>query len=75
MFQMLRPGGRLVVANFLPGVRDVGYMEAYMDWNLIYRTRRDMIDLTMEIPETEIDSITLFSEENQNIIFLDVTKN
>jgi SAM-dependent methyltransferase len=74
MFQMLRPGGRLVVANFLPGVRDVGYMEAYMDWNLVYRTRRDMIDLTMEIPESDICNATLFSEENRNIILLEVTK-
>lgn len=75
MFQMLRPGGRLVVANFLPGVRDVGYMEAYMDWSLVYRTRRDMIDLTMEISQSDISNVTLFSEENQNIIFLEVMKN
>jgi len=74
MFQMLRPGGRLVVANFLPGVRDIGYMEAYMDWTLVYRTRRDMIDLTMEIPQSDICNATLFSEENQNIIFLEVIK-
>ena len=26
LFQMLRPGGRLVVFNFLPDIRDVGYM-------------------------------------------------
>lgn len=74
MFGMLRPGGQLVVANFLPGVRDVGYMEAYMDWFLIYRTRRDMVDLTLEIPEEEIREITMFTEENQNIIFLQVLR-
>ena len=74
MFQMLRPGGRLVAANFLPGVRDVGYMEVFMDWRLIYRTRREMVDLTMEIRQSEIRDITLFSEENQNIIFVMVTK-
>src|SRR6202030_1775143 len=28
MFQMLRPGGRLIVANFLPGISDLGYMES-----------------------------------------------
>lgn len=74
MFGLLRPGGQLVVANFLPGVRDVGYMEAYMDWFLIYRTRQDMVDLTMEIPEEEIREITIFTEENQNIIFLQVLR-
>jgi len=74
MFGMLRPGGRLLVANFLPGVRDIGYMEAYMDWFLIYRTRREMVDLTMEIPENEIREMTVFTEENQNIIFLQVLR-
>jgi len=75
MFQMLRPGGRLMAANFLPGVRDVGYMETFMDWRLIYRTRQEMIDMTMEIPEDEVRDITIFAEENRNIIFLRVTKN
>lgn len=74
MFGMLRPGGQLVVANFLPGVRDVGYMEVFMDWFLIYRTRQEMVDLTIEIPEEEIREITIFTEENQNIIFLQVLR-
>jgi len=26
----LNPGGRLLLANFLPGIRDVGYMETFM---------------------------------------------
>jgi SAM-dependent methyltransferase len=75
MFSMLRPGGKLFVANFLPGVRDVGYMETLMDWNLIYRSRRDMVDLTMDIPEEEIKEINLISEECKNIVFLQLTRN
>lgn len=74
MFQMLRPRGKLMVANFLPGVRDVGFMEAYMDWQLIYRTRQEMIDLTAEIPEAEIRDVRLCSEDQRNIIFLEVRK-
>jgi SAM-dependent methyltransferase len=75
MFRMLRPGGRLVVANFLPGIRDSGYMEAFMDWYLIYRTRQEMVDITMEVPQKEIRDIRLFAEENQNIIFTKVRRN
>lgn len=74
LFDMLRPGGQLLVANFLPGIRDVGYMEAFMDWNLVYRTRQEMIDLTDEIAQKKIKHIQLFAEENQNIVFLVVTK-
>ena len=65
--------GRLVVANFLPGIRDVGYMESYMDWKLIFRTRREMLDVANRIPEEEIRDIRLFSEENRIILFLQVT--
>jgi hypothetical protein len=74
MFQMLRPGGSLIVANFLPSVRDVGYMETFMDWNLIYRTRGDMVDLTMDIPEADVKQLQLFSEECKNIVFLVLTR-
>ena len=74
MFDMLKPGGEMVVANFLPGIRDIGYMETFMDWKLIYRTRQDMVNLTAEIDESEISNLSLFAEENQNIIFLRVAK-
>src|SRR5262249_8660423 len=74
MFQMLRPRGRLLVANFLPGILDVGYMESFMDWKLIYRDRRDMIRLADDSPQQEILDIRIVAEENQNIIFLLVTK-
>lgn len=73
LFDMLRAGGRLVVANFLPEIRDVGYMESFMDWPLIYRTRREMMELTMTISQSKIRDIRLFTEENENIIFLEIT--
>src|SRR5262249_40195254 len=74
LFPILRPRGRLLLANFLPGIFGVGYMESYMDWTLIYRTRREMLDLSMQIPLREIRDIKLFAEENQNILFLEITK-
>jgi hypothetical protein len=74
MFAMLRPRGRLVVANFLPGIRDVGYMESYMGWKLLYRTRQEMLEVAQRIPEAEVRDIRLFSEENRNILFLQITR-
>lgn len=75
MFDMLRPGGRLVVANFLPEIRDVGYMEAFMDWDLIYRTRAEMMELTMKIPQTELGDVRVFSDtDTTNILFLEISK-
>jgi len=74
MFQMLRPGGRLLVANFLPGIPDLGYMESYMDWKLVYRTRLEMMEIAAAIPQAQIRDLRIFAEENQNILFLQVTR-
>lgn len=74
LFQFLRPRGRLLVANFLPGIPDLGYMESYMDWKLIYRTRREMLDISLDVPQPVLHDLRIFAEENQNIIFLQLTK-
>jgi len=51
LFRMLRPGGRLLIANFTPAAFDAAFMEAMLDWHLVYtngeiriyeRTRGDL---------------------------------
>lgn len=74
LFNDLHPGGRLVIANFLPEIRDVGYMEMYMDWHLIYRNRTQMLSLADPILESEVKEIRLRSEDNQNVVFLEIMK-
>ena len=74
MFQMLRPGGRLVVANFLKDIWCAGYMETFMAWDLIYRDAHQMEDLKSLIDPTEIADSRSYIEENDNIVFLDVTR-
>ena len=74
LFEMLAGGGRLLVANFLPGIPGVGYMESYMDWKLVYRTRREILDLAAEIPQAQLHEVKIFAEENRNIIFLELMK-
>jgi SAM-dependent methyltransferase len=74
MFDMLAPEGRLLVANFAPVLPEVGYMETFMEWNLIYRTAEEMAQLTGEIPGDEWKSNQLFWDEPENIIFLELAK-
>ena len=74
LFERLRPRGRLLLANFLPGIPDIGYMESYMAWKLIFRTRQEMMAISEEVPLADLRDIRLFVEENQNIIFLQMTK-
>jgi len=39
------PGGRLVLANYMPGTAGVAYIESFMDWHLVYRTEDELTQL------------------------------
>ena len=74
MFDMLAPGGRLLVANFAPRLPEVAYMETFMDWTLIYRTPEQMAVLSDNICGDDWKSHRLFWDAHGNIIFLDIVK-
>ena len=74
MFNMLRPGGRLLVANLVPNHNQIGYMETFMRWNLIYRTQNQLEDVASEIPCTQIASRRCFFEKHEKVVFLEVVK-
>ena len=74
LLSRLQGGGRLLVANFLPGIRDRGYMEAFMHWDLIYRDRAEIIGFMDEISPKEIGRWQYFIESNRNIGFLEIER-
>jgi extracellular factor (EF) 3-hydroxypalmitic acid methyl ester biosynthesis protein len=74
LFQATRPGGLLLVTNFLLGIKDVGYLEAFMDWRIHYRNAAEMFTLTSQLPESEIADRRTFAEETGGIVFLAVRR-
>ena len=74
LFEATRPGGLLLVSNFLGGIKDVGYMEAFMDWRIHYRDAAEMFALTSGLPEDEIGDRRTFAEETGGIVFLAVRR-
>jgi hypothetical protein len=74
MFEMTRPGGMMLIPNFLTGTPDAAYMEAFMDWNLIYRNQSDMMALTADLPRSAVADCRVFDDENEAITFLLVTR-
>jgi hypothetical protein len=74
MLEMLRPGGRVLVANFAPNLRDIGYMESFMAWNLIYRDERDMATIASGLPQDLVARQRLFRDPHDNIVYLEVTR-
>jgi extracellular factor (EF) 3-hydroxypalmitic acid methyl ester biosynthesis protein len=74
MFEMLDGGGRLLVANFAPEIEEQGYMEAFMDWRLIYRDEVSVAAFAQEIPEGEIADRKLYRDPHRNVIYLELVK-
>lgn len=74
MFDMLDPGGRMLVANFVPNIPDVGYMESFMDWHLVYRDEAAMRDLAAAIPRERMADLDLSFDATRNIAYLSVVR-
>ena len=74
MFSFLRPGGKLLVANFTPAGEDIGYMEAFMDWWLIYRTKDEIAELFVNLPRDQVKSIEIFEDDRGVIAYAIVEK-
>lgn len=74
LFEMTSPGGTMLIPNFAAGAADCGYMEAFMDWHLIYRTHADMGALAAALPGSTIADVDIFDDESSTITFLVVTK-
>lgn len=45
LFVMVRPGGSLVLTQFLAGLTEAAFLETYMDWRMAYRTRAGVLQL------------------------------
>jgi extracellular factor (EF) 3-hydroxypalmitic acid methyl ester biosynthesis protein len=74
LFRMLEPGGRLLLANFTPAAKDAAFMEAIMDWHLIYRSPEALLNLTHAIDPEASASVDQFCDDNGHICYLRVVK-
>lgn len=74
LFARVKPGGKVWVANFMPDIEDRGYMEAFMDWWLIYRDEVQMRQLGDALPAEEVASMRTFIEHENNIVFLEAVR-
>lgn len=73
-FDLLRPGGELIVGNFLPTTPGRAYMESFMTWNLVYRTKEEMLELADVVDQSQVKSTSLFVEDANCIVFLRMQK-
>ena len=74
MFDIVRPGGLMLIPNFLTGAKDRGYMESFMDWHLIYRDQAEMRALADALPSGDVAGCRVFADSDDAIVFLLVSK-
>lgn len=76
LFSMVKPGGSLIIGNFSHNnPRDLRFcMEYVYDWQLIYRSREEMIHFARAIPENQIAKIEVVEEQAGINYFLKIDK-
>jgi SAM-dependent methyltransferase len=74
MFRSLRPGGRLLVANFAPELPDIGFMEAIMDWRLIYRDETAVATLADRIPSEDVAARSITRDRLGNVVYMTIDR-
>lgn len=72
MFAALRPGGTLAFSNFLPHLDDAAYLEALMDWWLVYRTPQELTALASGLPADDIRSLSCTNDPENNLGFVTI---
>ena len=74
LFGMLNRGGKVWIANFTGDPWAVGYMEAVMDWWLIYRSPEQVEAFRSALPQEAVESAEVFLDPTGNVAFLEVVK-
>lgn len=72
LYEMLAPGGLLVVGNFATGTHGRNLMEHIMDWFLIYREPRELLALAPEA--AGLENCRVRSESAAANLFLEARK-
>jgi hypothetical protein len=71
--KMLKPGGSFLFANFAQDIVVDGYMETFMDWALLLRSKADMWDI-INATKASDDTASVTFGENRNIVYGIITR-
>jgi cyclopropane fatty-acyl-phospholipid synthase-like methyltransferase len=74
LFDFVKPGGCVVVANFADTLTTRGYMESYMDWWLIYRNRFRMESLAGGLEPNAASDVCVESDAEGHVLYLRAVK-
>lgn len=73
-WEMVKPGGMFLFANFSDEIQTDGYMESFMDWPLILRNEEDMLDIVNSALDRNTMEPRAFYGTNRNIVYTEIIK-
>ena len=74
LFEALNPGGRLLIANFVPGFATHAHMEAFMGWHLTCRSERALTALASSLDPEAVLARKSFVDRRGYIAYLEITR-
>lgn len=70
----VKPGGTLLVSNPLDTFSEAGYLEAYMDWRMVYRSRAAVEALAAGLPDDAVESVTYLQNPEATLAALAIRR-
>ena len=74
MTRLLAPQGRLLIANLTPSLIDIAYMEAIMDWWLLYRSEDYMAKLAAQAVQRADATVRSYTDVLGNVAFIEIRR-
>jgi extracellular factor (EF) 3-hydroxypalmitic acid methyl ester biosynthesis protein len=71
LYQLLLPGGQIVVGNFHPSNKSRVYMDYWLDWVLFHRTEAELLELASGLPDAKL---SVSSDRSGIQLFLHIGK-
>jgi extracellular factor (EF) 3-hydroxypalmitic acid methyl ester biosynthesis protein len=71
LYQILKPGGKMVIGNFHVSNPSKYYMDYWCDWVLLHRTEEEFIDLSKDCASADV---SVFFESTGSQMFLHIEK-
>jgi extracellular factor (EF) 3-hydroxypalmitic acid methyl ester biosynthesis protein len=71
LYQILKPGGKMVIGNFHVSNPSKYYMDYWCDWVLLHRTEEEFIDLSKGCDATDV---SVLFEDTGSQMFLNIKK-
>ena len=69
LFNLLAPGGRLVLMNIDTDYKEIGYMESFMNWSMVGRSALDLLELANDLGSDEHAVLNLQKHQNVSTHF------